>query len=82
MQVAPPTIEHLISLGVVTFDVNCANLGCAHCATLHFEVLAIDVATPFPFIERVRRFVCTRCGSRVVTLRPDFRHFQPKAPVT
>ena len=69
----PPTVAHLKSMGVSAFNVTCAHAYCLHSASLTFAAAGVEDRAPFPLIAERRRFVCTRCGSRAVSIMPDWR---------
>jgi hypothetical protein len=69
----PPTVAHLKSMGVSAFNVTCAHAYCLHSASLTFAAAGVEDRTPFPLIAERHRFVCTRCGSRAVSIMPDWR---------
>ena len=69
----PPTVAHLKSIGVSAFNVTCAHAYCLHSASFTFDAAGVEDRTPFPSIVERRRFVCTRCGGRMVSVMPDWR---------
>jgi hypothetical protein len=70
---ALPTIAHLKGHGLGGLWVTCANAACQHSAPFTFAALYLDDDEPFPSIARRRRFVCTQCGARSVSVMPDWR---------
>jgi len=71
---SPPTVAHLKSMGRSAFNVTCAQANCLHSASVTFATADIGDQTPFPSIAERRRFICTRCGSRAVSIMPDWRN--------
>lgn len=69
----PPTVAHLKSMGAGAFSVTCARAFCLHSASLTFAAVGVEDRESFPSITERRRFVCTRCGSRTVSITPDWR---------
>jgi hypothetical protein len=69
----PPTVAHLKSMGVSAFSVTCAHAYCLHSASVTFAAAGVEDREPFPSIAERRRFVCTRCGGRAVSIMPDWR---------
>jgi hypothetical protein len=66
------TIGNMRALGVRNLDAYCSAIGCNHegqVAGDHFPD-----AVPVPSIAR--RLVCSRCGSRAATIRPDWREMR------
>ena len=66
----PPTIAHLNGHGLVGLFVICDNPHCLHAAPFTFAALGLPDELPFPTIGRRRRFVCTHCGGRRVSVSP------------
>ena len=71
--VAPPTIAHLKDHGLEGLFVTCSNPRCLHAAPFTFATLGLPDELPFPTIDGHRRFVCTHCGGRRVSVSPDWR---------
>jgi len=69
----PPTIAALRALGADAFRVTCAQSSCLHSAFVTFAAAGIDDSAEFPSITARRRFHCTLCGGRAVTIMPDWR---------
>ena len=69
----PPTVAHLKSMGVNAFNVTYAHACCLRSASLSFAAVGVEDGAPFPSIADRRRFVCTRCGGRAVSIMPDWR---------
>jgi len=69
----PPTIARLKSMGAIAFCVTCAHACCLHSAFVTFAAAGVEDRAPFPSIAERRRFVCTRCGGRAVSIMPDWR---------
>jgi hypothetical protein len=70
----PPIVAHLKFMGVSAFSVTCARASCLHSAVVTFAAADVEDRAPFPSIAERRRFVCTRCGSRAVSIMPDWRN--------
>ena len=68
----PPTIAKLKSMGADKFSVTCAQAFCLHSACVSFAAAGVEDQAPFPSITARRRFVCTRCGGRKVSIMPDW----------
>jgi hypothetical protein len=71
---SPPTIAKLKSMGVDAFRVTCVHGFCFHSAFVNFETAGVPDQAPFPSSTERRRFVCTRCGGRAVSVMPDWRN--------
>jgi hypothetical protein len=69
----PPTIAKLKSMGLSGFRVTCDLMTCRHSASLAFEAAGVDDSAAFPSISERRRFVCSRCGGRAISIMPDWR---------
>jgi hypothetical protein len=69
----PPTIAHLKGHGLEGLFVTCANAARQHSVPSTFAALGLDDEAEFPTISHRRRFVCTRCSGRIVSLMPDWR---------
>jgi len=69
----PPTVAHLKSMGVSAFSVTRARANCLHSASVTLEAAGVEDRAPFPSIAERRRFVCTHCGGRTVSIMPDWR---------
>ena len=70
----PPTIASLKAQGVNAFRVTCTKPTCLHSSFVSFAAAGVEDQTPFPSIMQRRRFVCSRCGSREVSIMPDCRN--------
>jgi len=71
--IGPPTIASLQAQGVAGAWVTCCNPVCLRSTPVSFEAIGVAADTPFPAIARVRRFVCSACGSPRVDVSPDWR---------
>jgi hypothetical protein len=60
-------------MGVTGFRVTCDQMACRHSAFVAFTSAGVDDSVLFPSIAERRGFVCSRCGSRAVSLIPDWR---------
>jgi hypothetical protein len=76
-----PTVAHDRAHGITSLIVYCsAGIVCPHSKAFTFEELRLTDDMVMGHIPRHRRFVCTRCGSRRVTIRsvwPDRRASGP-----
>ncbi len=72
MDYAPPTIAQLKADGVARVRVTCLELACRHSGTVPFEAVGLPDDTLFPRIKAARRFACSKCSSREVSLMPDW----------
>jgi hypothetical protein len=70
----PPTIARLKLKGADAFRVTCARAFCLHSGFVSFAAAGVEDHAPFPSIAERRRFLCTRCGSRAITIMPDWRN--------
>jgi hypothetical protein len=68
-----PIIAHLKGHGLEGLFVTCAHATCMHATAFTFDALGLADGVQFPSIVRRRRFVCMRCGSRRVSVSPDWR---------
>jgi hypothetical protein len=70
----PPTktIAHARAAGETQFTVHCEAAGCYHQAVMSFDELGLPDETIFVHIPHVRGFVCSKCGSRNVNVKPIF----------
>jgi hypothetical protein len=65
-----PTVAHDRGHGITAVRVYCAaGLVCPHWKVFTFDELGVPDHLPVIHIPRHRRFVCTHCGSRKVTIR-------------
>jgi hypothetical protein len=46
---------------------------CGRLAFVAFAVAGVDDSAAFRSIAKRRRFVCSRCGGRAVSIMPDWR---------
>jgi hypothetical protein len=76
-----PTIGDTRREGMSTFSVTCARPNCLHAAYFEFGALSLPDDMTFVHIPKHRRFVCSRCAGREVTVMPDWRqHSAQGAP--
>ena len=73
-----PTLRHLKSMGLTGARVDCTEPGCQHSGRLTWEALPFPDETPFPEIEASQRLRCSKCGSKRVTLMPDWTGYRPQ----
>ena len=71
--IAPPTIAHLRGQGLKGARVFCGSIYCGRMIVIPFEDIGLSDSTPFPAIKTHRRWTCQRCGSREVSVMPDWR---------
>jgi hypothetical protein len=65
-----PTVAHDRGHGIRSLTVYCAaGLVCAHSKRFTFDELVLPDDMTMIHIPRHRRFVCSECGSRKVTIR-------------
>ena len=69
----PPDIAYLRGQGVVGARITCKGTDCGRTVTVTFDQIGLPEDTPFPQIARRRRWVCQKCGSREVSVMPDWR---------
>jgi hypothetical protein len=73
-----PTIARLKSMGASAFRLTCAHASCLRSAVVTFAAAGVDDRARFPSLAERRRFVCTRCGGRAVSIMPDWRGHNAK----
>jgi len=64
----PPSIQHLKAFGVSNVRLFCDAHACSHKATIGFEALNRSDQTVFSEL----RFRCSKCGSRSVSVQPEW----------
>ena len=69
----PPDIAYLRRQGVVGARISCKGEHCGRTVTVPFDKIGLPEDTPFPQIARLRKWVCQKCGSREVSVMPDWR---------
>jgi hypothetical protein len=67
-----PTVAHDRDHGITSIRVYCEGLYCPHWRVFTFNELKVPNDLPVIHIPRVRRFVCTKCGSRKVQVRSEW----------
>jgi hypothetical protein len=70
-----PTIGDTRAMGVTAFSVTSAKAACIWSADFDFDALRLPDEMAFVHIPRHRRFVCSRCGFRQVSVMPDWRQY-------
>jgi hypothetical protein len=60
-------------MGVTAFRVTCDQMVCRHSAFVAFASAGVVDGVEFPAIAERRRFVCSYCGGRAVSIMPDWR---------
>ncbi|WP_158808637.1 hypothetical protein [Beijerinckia sp. L45] len=68
-----PTVGDSRRHGLKRLTVECSQLGCPHERAFTFDELALPDEMIFIHVPRYRRFICSRCGGRRVTVRADWR---------
>lgn len=64
----PPTVATLRAQGVTGLRIACA--GCDHTANVRWDIVIAKDAEPFPGIKS--RLKCSQCGSKRVSIMPDW----------
>ena len=64
------TIADIRVLGINGFGVTCSH--CYRTRKFGFDELRLEARVVFSHIPHVRRFVCTGCGWRKVSMMPDW----------
>ena len=67
----PPTVGYLRGMGLTGLFVTCDR--CGHSVAVAFDALNIPANLEFPAIKQARRFVCSECSGRAVSIMPDWR---------
>jgi hypothetical protein len=76
-----PTVAHDREHGITSLRVYCAaGLVCPHSRVFTFDELSLPDDMALLHIPRYRRFVCTQCGSRKVTIRSVWPDRKPTGP--
>lgn len=76
-----PTVAHDRGHGITSLRVYCAaGLVCVHWKDFSFEELRLTDEMIMLHIPHLRRFVCTKCGSRKVTIRSNWPARKPAGP--
>lgn len=68
-----PTVGDTRKEGISALGVTCGNPACLWSAYFDFDALKLPDAMAFVHVPRYRRFVCSRCGGRAVSVMPDWR---------
>ena len=76
MPPAPPTIGSSKTEGLTGVWVTCLHPDCRRSVALEWDRLGLPDDTPFLEIGARRRFVCSGCGSREVSVTPDWREYR------
>ena len=74
-----PTLNYLRRMGITQVEVICTLADCRRRAHLTLDALGLLGGTPFPEINKRRRFTCFGCGGHVVDVSIDWRDYNPKA---
>jgi hypothetical protein len=76
-----PNVAQVRALGVRSVRVFCAaDLVCAHSKEMAFDELYLTNDAVMVGVAQMRRFVCTRCGSRTVQVRPEWPAHKATGP--
>jgi hypothetical protein len=76
-----PTVAHDRGHEITSLRVYCAaGLVCPHSRVFTFDELSLPDDMTMTHIPRYRRFVCTQCGSRKVTIRSVWPDRKPTGP--
>jgi hypothetical protein len=67
-----PNVAHDRGHGITSIRIYCEGLYCAHWGIFSFDELRVPDELPVIHIPRMRRFVCTKCGSRKVQVRSEW----------
>jgi hypothetical protein len=71
----PATITDLRRIGLSAFNIECAELYCYHQARIEFDTPGLPDELSTLDATKHRRFVCTKCGARKVTVHACWRDF-------
>jgi hypothetical protein len=71
----PPDIAHFKGHGLGGIVITCTN--CNRMSVMGWDKLGLPDSTPFPDIDRLKRFACSGCGSKAVTIAPDWAQYRP-----
>lgn len=69
-------VAHFKGHGLRGILITCTN--CHRVSAMAWEKLALPDSTPFPDIDRLKRFACSTCGSKAITIMPDWAAYKPK----
>lgn len=72
-----PTVADDLAMGITRCAATCDRPGCHHSAVIHYADFDLPLETIIVDIAKVRRFVCSRCGSRKVTIGGDWSQYWP-----
>jgi hypothetical protein len=72
----PPTIGKLKSMGLAGVWVSCTRAGCQRSVAPGFDQLGLPDDLLFPEIPARRRFICSGCGAKTVSVTPDWREYR------
>jgi hypothetical protein len=59
--------------GILITSTNCSRI-----SAMAWEKLALPDNTPFTDIDRLKRFACSTCGSKAITIMPDRAAYKPQ----
>jgi hypothetical protein len=72
----PADIRHYKEQGLTRILITCTN--CSRMSVMGWDKLGLHDSTPFRDIDRLKRFACSGCGSKAVTIAPDWAEYRPK----
>jgi len=70
-----PTVGDTRREGISSLRVTCGNAACVWSAYFDFDTLKLPEEMIFVQVPCFRRFVCSRCGGRAVSVMPDWRQY-------
>ena len=70
-----PTIADTKRLGMTGLRVECSTRYWHHEKRVEFDVLGLPDDTVFLYIQKLRRFVCEKCGGREATVGADWNKY-------
>lgn len=65
-------------LGVKGVRAECLETACRHVGLIPWKALPFPAQMSFPAIVATGRLKCARCGSRRVTIMPDWSGYKPQ----
>ena len=75
---SPPTIAYLRGMGVTGARAACLEPDCRRFGTVAWEAMDFPEGTLFTFIQASQRLRCSGCGSRWVSVMPDWSGYKAK----
>jgi hypothetical protein len=71
-----PDIAHFKGHGLTGAKFTCT--ACYRVIAMTWEKIGLPDSTPFPDIERLKRYACSTCGSKAITIMPDWSAYNPQ----